>query len=102
MELNILERITILQILPQEGNFTTLKIVRDLQASLAPSEEEFKEFEIKQVDNMTTWNEKGREGKEITIGEKASDVVMEALEKLDKEKKLTANHISIYEKFIKD
>ena len=102
MELNILERFMLLQLLPKEGNFVTLKIVRDLQEVLAPTEEEFKELDIKHVDGNTTWNEKGREEKEITIGEKASDIIIEALKKLDKESKVTENHISIYEKFVKD
>jgi len=101
MKLNILERFTILQILPKEGNFVTLNIVRDLQKSLAPSEEEFKEFEIKQVGEQTTWNEKGIVDKEIKIGEKSTDIIIEALEKLDKENKLTPQHMSVYEKFIK-
>ena len=102
MKLNIMERIMILQLLPKEGNFLTLNLVRKLQSVLAPSEKELIDFEIKQVDNMTTWNEKGREELEIEIGEKSADVIIEALEKLDKEQKITANHMSIYEKFVKD
>lgn len=102
MELNILERFKILQILPQEGNFATLNIVRDLQTSLSPTEEEFKDFEIKQVGDQTSWNEKAIVFKEIKIGEKATDIIVEALEKLDKENKLTAQHISVYEKFVKN
>lgn len=102
MELNILERLILLQILPKEGNFVTLNIVRDLQSSLSPNEEEIKEFEIKQVKEQITWNEKAIIPKEIKIGEKATDIIVEALEKLDKENKLNVQHMSIYEKFIKN
>ena len=102
MKLNLLERFKILKTLPQEGNFSTLKIVRHLQESLSPSEEEYKEFGIKQDGEQLTWTEKGLEEREIDIGEKATDIIIEALEKLDKDGKLTPQHISIYEKFIKN
>lgn len=101
MKLNFGERMAVLQILPPQGNFVTLKIVRDLQSVLSPSEEEHKKFEIKHIGPQFTWNDKGLEEKEIDIGEKAIDIIVEALKQLDKDKKLTNSHLSIYEKFIK-
>ena len=100
MKLNVLERITALGILPEAGNFVTLKIVQNLQMALSLTEAEFKEYGIVQKDDQMTWNEKGREEKEIKIGEKATDILVEALKKLDKEKKLTNQHFSLYEKFV--
>jgi len=108
MKLNLLERFTILKILPQEGNFATLKILNNLKSVLSPSEEEFKEFEIKPhvVDGKQTdkivWNAKGQEEREIEIGEKATDIIIESLKDLDKSKKLINEHFSIYEKFVKE
>jgi len=102
MKLNLGERFTTLGILPKEGNFTTLKIVRDLQSTLAPNESEFKEFEIKQENEQIKWNKKGIEEKELEIGEKASDVIIEALKQLDKDKKMMPVHLSVWEKFIKN
>lgn len=102
MKLNLLERFTILQVLPKEGNFATLNIVRKLQEALAPTEKEFNEFGIVQENNQTKWNEKGIEVREIKIGEKAIDIVVEELEKLDADKKLTPQHMSVYEKFVKN
>ena len=102
MQLKLIERFTILQILPKEGNFATLNIIRKLQEALATTEEEFKEFGIVQEGDQTKWNEKGLEEREIKMGEKASDIIVEALEKLDKEKKLTPQHMSLYTKFIKN
>ena len=100
MKLNILERLKVLQMLPQEGNFATLTIIRNLQEALSLTEAEFKEFEVKEDGTSTTWNVKGREEREIDIGEKAEEIVATALKKLDDENKLTQQHISIYEKFI--
>ena len=100
MKLNLLERIMILNILPKEANFTTLKIMNKLKESVAPSEEEYKEFEIKQSESGITWNLKGNEEVEIPIGEKATDVIVESLKELDKNKKLTQELFGLYEKFI--
>lgn len=100
MKLNVLERITALGILPEAGNFATLKIVQNLRMALSLTEVEFKEFEVVQKGDQMTWNEKGREEKEIKIGEKATDILIEALKKLDEEKKLTNQHFSLYEKFV--
>ena len=100
MKLNVLERITALGILPEAGNFVTLKIVQNLQMALSLTEAEFKEYGVVQKDDQLTWNEKGREEKEIKIGEKATDILVEALKKLDEEKKLTNQHFSLYEKFV--
>ena len=100
MKLNLIERLKVLQILPTEGNFITLNIVQKLKESLAPTEEEFKEFEIVENAGNISWNEKGRIYKEIELGEKATDIIKEALKKLDEENKLTEFHISVYKKFI--
>ena len=100
MKLNLLERLKVLQILPAEGNFATLNIVKTLRESLAPTEKEFKDFGIVEKDGAISWNEKGREEIEIEIGEKATDIIVEALKKLDEENKLTAHHLSIYQKFV--
>ena len=102
MKLNLNERFTVLGILPKESNFATLKIVRELQGVLAPSEAEFKEFEVKQEEGQIRWNKKGLEEREIKIGEKAADVIKEALKALDKEKKMLPQHVPLWEKFVDD
>ena len=101
MKLNVFERLILLQVLPKEGNFVTLKIMRDLRMALAPSQEEINEFEIKQEGEQVLWNTKGKEEREIKIGEKATDIIIESLKKLNEEKKLTDQHFSLYEKFVK-
>jgi hypothetical protein len=100
MKLNVLERLLLLQILPAEGDFVTLKIIKGLKESVALSEGDFKEFDIKQESEQVLWNQKGNEERAINIGEKATDVIVEALKKLDNEKKLLETHVSLYEKFI--
>lgn len=100
MKLNVPERLTLLQVLPQEGNFLTLKIVRDLSEGVGLNEKAFNEFEITEADGQVTWNQKGAEEREIEIGEKATDIIVEALKKLNEANKLGQRHLTLYEKFV--
>jgi hypothetical protein len=101
MKLNLLERIMILNVLPKESNFITLRIVKDLEKSLSFTEEEIKEYSIKQEGQNINWNIEGNVEKEIQIGEKATDIIVESLKKLNEQNKLTMQFFSTYDKFIK-
>ena len=102
MKLNVLERIMLLDVLPKEGSFVTLKIVRDLRSDLSFSEEEHKKFKFVESQGRVNWNPAAEQFKEVHIGEKATDIIVEALKKLDKEKKLTEGHLTLFEKFCKE
>jgi len=100
MNLSVLERLMVLKVLPKEGNFAALKILTNLRLSLSFTEEEIKEWGIVSdvAGGRTTWNVEGVA--EIPIGEKATDIIVMALKKLDHEKKLAVEDMGIYEKFI--
>lgn len=100
-EFDVMERLIILNILPKENNFTTLKIIRDLKDKLGFSEEEHKLFEIKLSDQGFQWNKKGKEKKSFEIGEKAQDLIKESLEDLDTKKKLTEEMMGLFQLFVK-
>lgn len=101
MELSVFERLILLNILPREGNFTTLKIVRKLREDLSFDEEEHKALEF-QVDDKgaVKWKTEADIPKDVAIGEKATDLIVDTLKKLDKDKKLTEQHYGLYEKFV--
>ena len=110
VKLGLFDRLVCLALLPAEGSFVTLKIVRELQMELAPTEEESKKAGL--VDNLLTGGvsiddpddpEKGWdavEPKEIIFGDIAKAIIVAALEKLDAEEKLTQQHFILYELFI--
>jgi len=100
MKLNVLDRLLLLNILPQEANFITLKIVRNLRNDLSFSEEEHKKYKFVETEGRVNWNPAEDQFKEVHVGEKATDIIVEELEKLDKDKKLTMEHLSLFEKFI--
>ena len=101
MKLNVLERLTLLGVLQAHvGNFLTLGIVNDTVSILAMTDKEFKKFGIKQVGEQITWNPEGSKEKEIEIGEKATEIIVEDLKKMDQMKKLEQKHFSLYKKFV--
>lgn len=102
MELAVFERLILLNILPKEGDFTTLKIMRKLKEDLSFSEEEHKNLGIKIEDGMVRWKSEADSLKEVNIGEKAHDIISEILKELNNKKKLTEEHMSLYEKFIEN
>ena len=130
MQLSVLERLALLEVIPKEGDFVTLKLVRKLRESLSFSEAEVKEIDFNQnwkcpkcqkevsspdvpkcecgsymtaTGSMTWDTQKGEKVlKEIHMGEKMMSMCITALKKLDNEKKLTESFFSLYEKFIKE
>jgi len=103
VELSIKERLILIHVLPKEGNVLTLKIVRKLREDLSFSEAEHKEFKITQTpDGVVSWDDTNTTKKNVEIGEKATDIIIDGLKDLDKRKKLTEDHLPIWEMFINE
>jgi len=100
MKLSILDRVLLQSILPKEGDIVTIKIIRDLRTALGFDEKDVEECEISQEGNQVVW--KKNIDKEINIGPKALTIIVSALEELNKDGKLSENHIAVYEKFMED
>lgn len=102
MRLTVLERITLLQALPAEGNLVTLRIVRELREALSFREEEMAELGMTVEQDKVVWDSalELSAGKDIAIGEKATDLCVESLKQLDRAGKLKAQHLTLCEKFL--
>ena len=99
MILSVEERLVLLSLLPLEGDYATLKILNNLRMSLSFTEDETKEWGVSEApQGGTGWDINGET--EIPIGEKATDIVVDALKKRDREKKLPVQAMGVYEKFI--
>jgi len=99
------DRFVLLNILPPEGDFTTIKIVHDLKQGLAPSEKEIKEYNIRTNEGQILWDdavEKKNKPKEVAIGEKAFEMIKEQFKMLSEKKKLTEGHIETFIRFCGD
>lgn len=103
MKLTVGERFAILGVLPESGDFLTLKVMRRLRESLSFEEEEMKHYGFEEKDDRLYWDEdKAGETKDFEFTEKQTELIVTALKKLDSQKKLTEEHFSVYEKFVQD
>jgi hypothetical protein len=96
------DRFVLLNILPPEGDISTIKIVHRLRMDLAPTEKELKDYKIVQQEKQVVWDdamEKKRGPQEKKIGPKAYIMIEEAFKKLSDDKKLTEGHLETMLKF---
>lgn len=94
------ERIILLNVLPREGDFTTLKIIRKLREDLSFSEEEHKALQFKQEDGKVLWVAEADIAKPVEIGEKAKEIIRNRFKELSEQKKLKEEHLPLYERFV--
>ena len=99
MKLNIQERLTMVNLVPEKGNFVTMSIVESLRELLYPSEAEVKKFEIKQTDMTLTWNTEGNKKIEIKITPFQKEFLMNRLEELSQQNNLDIQQYLIYKRF---
>jgi len=100
-ELNILERLTLLQCLPAQGDITTIRIVRKLREDLSFSEAEHTRFGIQQDGAALRWDpDQSGATKEVKLGDKALEIIRGQLKKLNDEEALKEEHLSVYDKFV--
>jgi len=98
MKLTIGERLLLLNMLPPEGDLTTIKIVRKLRESLSFTEDELVKYEITVLEGgRVSWN--SHEEAEIRIRAKGRSMIVAALNKLNDEGKVTEQHPSLFDKF---
>ena len=128
MKLTVFERLMLQSILPQEGDFITLKLVRKLKEALAFSEKEITEINFQnqwkcpkcqkeilasempkcpdcdvymRIGGQVHWDdEKAKKVvKDVFMGAKMLALCETTLKKLSDEQKLTEQHMSLFEKF---
>lgn len=101
MRLTIKERLILLSILPAEGSFLTLRLVRELREALSFSEEELAAFKLIVEGERASWDEApAPEGVDIPVGERMTELIAQQLGELDRACKLTDDHFSLCEKFL--
>jgi hypothetical protein len=99
VSLSILDRILVLGCLPAENNVLTLKVIKKLKENIGFNEEEMKLWNIQEKDGRILWNNQAP-SKDFEIGEKSIEIIADSLKQLSDQKKLTEQHLRIYEKFV--
>ncbi len=97
-KLSVPDRVVLLDILPPMGDITTVRIVRDLREELSFSEAEHVKFGIKIEGGRVSW--KSSAPKDVEIGPKAREVIVNSFKWLDGQKKLTEQHLEMYDRFV--
>jgi len=97
--LNVGQRLVAISVLPKEGNFVTIRMIRTLISKLGLSAEEITSFEVAEVDGEVRWNDKGSVPKSVSFADAEIDLIKKSLKKLDEENKLNQDTFLIYEKF---
>ncbi len=105
MELTVLERMTLLQILPSQGDFRTLRILGELQRDLALTEEEIKNTKFRKEPGPSgtevfKWDDTTYKA-DIKIGPVAEELIKQQMVKRDKEQTMEMSQMWIYERFVK-
>lgn len=103
MKLEVHERITLLDLLPKEGDYAALKDLRKHREMFSFDDDEIAFLQLrKREDGLIEWNTgKGMEAlKDIPISEYVTSLIRDILSKMNKEGKLNDNTFSLYEKFV--
>lgn len=99
MQLSVIQRLLLLNLIPTEGDITTVRIVQSLRSDLSFSEEEHAQMSMSVSDGQVTWNREAEAPKNIEIGPKGHAMICEALRKKSEQKKLTVEMIELYDLF---
>lgn len=101
MELNTIERIGIINILPRTGNYITLKLCESIKSKVNLTESEKIEIEYVETNGNAMWNQKGQEKKPIELSDTEIIIIKSELNKLDQTSSLPVELITLYEIFSK-
>jgi hypothetical protein len=99
MKLNIADRISLQQILPQVDSFENLCLRTEILERIKFSSEEIEGNKIKSEGNQITWSE--TESKEYEFHSIEENYISVILKKISEEKKLQAFQLSLYKLFVK-
>ena len=101
MDLTIMERLTLLSALPEQGNLATLRIVRKLREDLSLTEDELIEYRVEFGDDgRVEWGEEYADvEKAIPMGAAAQRAAVNALTALDEKEEVGLQHLSLFDKF---
>ena len=96
--LTISERFSIMELLPKEGNFATISLIRKLREKLSLTEEEIKQHNITTTDSIIRWSNNTEKEKEFSVFEE--ETIEQQLIQLNKYNKMEDKHFSLYNKFV--
>ena len=97
MELKVMDRVLLRQLLPIQGNIITLKIVKDALDTLDFTKEEIESLNFVQEGQNLKWDSTKDQPKEIVLSSLAIDMIKKELRTLEEQQKLKLEQMNIYD-----
>ncbi len=107
MEFSTLDRVVMLNLLPQQGDVYSLRLIREFREDLGFSEEEQRSLNLRPgpEGQGVSWDddaEAAAEFKTIRVGSRIHALVEERFHELDSNKQLGLEALDLYERFIEN
>lgn len=103
-ELNLSERLQVIEILPREGNIISLRLVHDLKMKLSPTQKEIKDWKISVIGNgQIQFSQKANAlRKKLVFLPAEIDLIKKQFTDLSNQNKLSVDMIGVYDIFFKN
>lgn len=99
VNLTVLDRLLLLNMLPAQGSVTTLQQVKAVREKVSFTDEEVETFELVETEGQVRWNVEKAVELGVTFTPKQEGVIVDALKKADSASTLTEQHLPLWEKF---
>lgn len=100
MQLNVLERVVALEILPSQGTYADLVEIRKARETLALREDDLKQIQYDAKTEKFDPILASKHGIDIPVSEWAANTLRSILLQKEKDKKLSDKELTLYEKFV--
>ena len=98
MEFSVLDRLALLEILPEKGHpVALLRIIHDLRYAAAFNESDLAALKFRQEGKNTVWDP--IPDKEIEIGARTKVLVQDVLKEMNKKLELRVGHLGLWDLF---
>lgn len=102
--LTVRQRVDLNGVLPREANFTAIKMIREVREALSFSDSDHKKIDLKyHANGSIRWSQlkaKLLKKKKVEIAPTICELIKESLKELDKQNKLTEDHIELFDMFV--
>jgi len=89
MEFSVKDRLLLAGLLPKEGNIITLILARDIKQKVEISQDEFKKYDFKTIDNGSVRWQEPKKGFKITFTGAEMELLRTQVDSLDNTEKIT-------------
>jgi hypothetical protein len=101
LNLNLVDRVSLMSILPNEGDIIMLRIIRDARLMLAFTSKELSDFQVRQEPNRVFWNEQGDACvRTFKFDDNLESIIVQRLKELSNHKQLGMQCVNVYELFV--